>query len=153
MLLKGEEDSGDATRRCLEAQLEEMQQVLEANNLIKPSTRDGARPSEVRFARRTDAPRGGSKGKQVDSYIEIESLSDSKIVATGRQKIPLSRTHSGVDFPQALNAKQNREDGDLRAKLLARTTLAAKIIVPERSTTRTAKRTNPEISNPFRTRD
>ena len=63
-----------------------MQQVLEANKLIKPSTRDGARPSEVRFARCTDAPRGGSKGKQVDSYIEIESLSDSKIVATGRQK-------------------------------------------------------------------
>ncbi|GFS33929.1 hypothetical protein Acr_00g0031320 [Actinidia rufa] len=61
-----------------------MQQVLVANKLIKPVTKDGKGPFEVKSAQRTDTPRGGLKGKQVESYyIETESQSDSKYAASG----------------------------------------------------------------------
>ena len=49
----------------------EMQQVQVAKKLINPIHVDG--PYEVRYARCIDAPLGGSKGKQVDSYIKAKS--------------------------------------------------------------------------------
>ena len=46
----------DAATRCMEAEMEEMRQVLAANNLMMPAHRVGEVSSEVRVARREVAP-------------------------------------------------------------------------------------------------
>ncbi|GFZ17237.1 hypothetical protein Acr_26g0005070 [Actinidia rufa] len=95
-------------------------------------------PFEVRSTRQEDPPRGDKKGQQAKSYTVAKSRSDSKIVASGKRKESPSRTHFEVDFHETVNAKRS-QDGDLLAKLLARTTLAAKNVIPKKLVTRTAR--------------
>ena len=141
MLPKGENDNRDWTITLLQAQITKLQQVIVTNNFFTFHTIRGASagPSKVSTTKHENTPRGSSKGKQADSYTKIESRSVSKTVATRRRKLPPSLIHFGVDLRHTLNAKQSREYGDLQAKLVARTTVASKTIVPERSATRTSK--------------
>ena len=86
---------------------------------------------------RKDPPRSGRKKKQAKSNIEVESQSDSKIVASSKRRVSPSRTHFGVDLWETLNAKRSR-CGDLRAKLLAKIATPVKHVIPKKSITRTA---------------
>ena len=103
--------------------MEELRQVLVAKNLQMPYRMESIRDmsSEVREVRREGLPRGGSKGKCSQLYYdEAKSQSDSRTVASGRQRAPWRQTNSSVDFYHALNAKRIWGKSDLRAKLVSK---------------------------------
>ena len=109
--------------------MEDLQQFLVANNLYHPSGTlqrlwkdflSTIYPAHGRTSRRP-------KLKQVaPDNTEVESRSNSRTIISDKRKVPLGRVPSGVDFRETLNAKCSRDEGDLLAKLRARTTLAAK---------------------------
>ena len=71
--------------------MEEMREILAANNLKLPINRVGESPIEIRAVRQDVLPRGDSKGKRARShYHEVESQSDIRTVTSGKLKDPSS---------------------------------------------------------------
>ena len=83
----------------METEIEEMRQVLVANNLKMPAHRAGEALSKVTVVRREAAPRGGLKENQgLLYYDETESHGDIQNVASGKHRDPPSRDYSNVDL-------------------------------------------------------
>ncbi|GFY97502.1 hypothetical protein Acr_12g0000430 [Actinidia rufa] len=57
-------------------------------------------------------------------------------MASGRCRDPSSCANSGMNLRHHLNATQGREEGDLRAKLVAKVTVAVRLILSVRSEAR-----------------
>ena len=100
--------------RHLKAQMEELQQVLVANNLIKSAPRAGEDLFGVRSTQHTSRT---SERKMT----RIDVLATGRTMATGKRRVPQSRTIFSMDLRQTFNTKRSREDGDLLPKLVART--------------------------------
>ena len=73
-------------------------------------------------------PWEGRDKKQHKTHMSMDSQIDSKTAATSKRKRSLKQTKFGVD----LNAKQIQEiqEGDLRAELNGRKTVAISKVVP-----------------------
>ncbi|GFS30256.1 hypothetical protein Acr_00g0011000 [Actinidia rufa] len=94
----GESHLDKAMRRMV-LKMEEMTQILVANNLKLHANRVDESLSEVQAIERDVLPRG------------------SQTVASSKHKDPSRRAISGVDLHHLLNAKKSKEGADLRVKL------------------------------------
>ncbi|GFZ08917.1 hypothetical protein Acr_20g0007250 [Actinidia rufa] len=101
-LLPEGEDSRDITIKRLQAQLDEMKQILVDNKLMKQPRIDKGEPS-----------RGKSRGDYSGS------------MASSKRRVSPCRAQSSMDLRDTLNAKRNLE-GDLRKKLNNRIAVALK---------------------------
>ena len=105
-------------------QMEEMSQILVTNNLKLPANRVYEASSEVLVIGRDIIARDDPKGKKVCSRRdEVESHGDNRTEVLVKHKdppSPPSRSISGVDLHHALNAKRNKKEVDLQAKLAAK---------------------------------
>ncbi|GFY84755.1 hypothetical protein Acr_03g0015290 [Actinidia rufa] len=96
-------------------EIEEMRQVLMANNLKMFTHRDG-------------------------KAVKCHRCESSQVRGlTSWRSVPASRANSSVDPHHALNAKQNRREGDLRTKLIVKATATTRSIFPARSEARTPR--------------
>ncbi|GFS38447.1 hypothetical protein Acr_00g0057480 [Actinidia rufa] len=124
LLVDDGEDSQAAAIRRLEASWQICNKLWWPTTLIPPVTKVTEGPFKVRSTQRTDVPRGCSKGKQVaPDNTKAESRSDNRSVVSGKRRVPPGRVPSVVDHCDTLNAKRSRDEGDLRAKLCARTSI------------------------------
>ena len=123
----------DASIRHMEAEMEEMRQVLVVNNLKMPAHMVGESSSELMEFGREAAPQGSSKGKwALSHYDEVESHGDRRTVASSRHKDTSSQADSNEDLLDSLNSKWSREERDMRKKLVVKVTTAARSIISAR---------------------
>ncbi|GFS39695.1 hypothetical protein Acr_00g0064480 [Actinidia rufa] len=95
----GERPRAAPSNGCIDCSLKE-----EKTAKLPSSVTEG--PSEVRSTWRTYVPQGGSKGKQVAlDNTKLKSRSDSRIVISGKRRVPPSGVPFGVDLVKPLMPK------------------------------------------------
>ncbi|GFS34528.1 aldehyde dehydrogenase 6B2 [Actinidia rufa] len=105
-------------------------EAKDASRLMKPALATEGGPSADRTKISYLPPREGQNIRQRKHHVSLDSRSDSKSVASSKQRVSPSRALSSVDLRETLNAKQNRE-GDLRDKLNNSTAATlGKVIIP-----------------------
>ena len=115
------------------------------SRLMRPSKIAVPGQTECRIKEPTVPHQEGQDKKQHKTHISMDSRTNSKTVATSKQRSSLERTKSGVDLCDTLNTKQN-QDEDLRSELNGRKTVVVSKVIHVASVNHTARSEQREVA-------